>query len=112
MVVGVDDPEPAANDVTGTQRGAVAEPQIGAEVEHDPQATLLDTPRLGERRSELERLVDSREGLEELGDHSRALRVTAGGRIEHGRRADGDPRGAVGGAGGRPPTGAGDQDNG
>ena len=64
-------------------------------MEDDPTPAVLDPPRFGEGRPQLEGLVERRQRLEELRDERRTARVTGGGRVQARREAQGDPGGAV-----------------
>ena len=51
----------------GAQRAAVGERQAGAEVEDDPPAVVVEPPRFGQGRAELQVGVERRQRLEQLG---------------------------------------------
>ena len=102
--LGIDDAQPAANDVGRSERRPVGELEAGPQVEDDPLAAILDPPRLGEGGPDLAVGIERRERLEELGGDLRAAGIALGGRVE-GRGGAGqdarDPRRV----GGRPRAG-------
>jgi hypothetical protein len=91
--VRADDPEPAPDDVARAQRGAIAEPEVGPELEDHLTAVILETPRLGEGRTQLESGVDRCQRFEELADQRAALRIAGERRVERRRAAGQDARG-------------------
>ena len=82
---GIDDPEPAPDDILGRERRPVREGQARAKVEDDAGPVLRDVPRGGEGGLEGEAAIECREALVELGGHRGRADVAGGGRVERGR---------------------------
>jgi hypothetical protein len=91
-MLGVDDPEPAADDVLASQARAVGERQALPEVEDHAPAAVLDVPRRRQRRADRQAGIQRRERFEELGADRGGPHVSLRGRVDgHGVRRGEDP---------------------
>ncbi len=101
----VDQPQPAAGDVRGTQRAPVGEGQVRSHVERHLLPAIPELPRFGQRGTDLEIGVEAGQRLEQLGGDGGAARVALGRGVERRRRSGQDPDRLVGARAGRPRAG-------